>query len=66
MSTLRARKGKMSSLTDALLETARDMTSAGILDKADYDKITSRLDSKDKDRPPAPSALALAGGTSEN
>lgn len=65
MSTLRARKGKTSSLTCALLETGKDMASAGILDKADYDKITLRLDLKNNDCPPAPFAL-VNGGSAEN
>jgi len=40
---------KPSRLAQAMLETAKDMRSAGILDKADYEKITIRhLGVKDK------------------
>ncbi|OGU11556.1 MAG: transcriptional regulator [Geobacteraceae bacterium GWC2_58_44] len=35
-------KAKPSRLTQALLETAKDMEKAGILDKAAYEKITMR------------------------
>jgi len=43
------KKDKPSRLTQALLETAKDMRSTGILDKAEYEKITMRhLGIKDK------------------
>jgi putative transcriptional regulator len=37
-----AKKSKTSRLTKALLETAGDMSKAGLLDKATHDKITMR------------------------
>jgi putative transcriptional regulator len=43
------RKDKPSRLTQALLETAKDMRDAGILEEAAYEKITMRhLDVRDK------------------
>ncbi|MBI5075306.1 MAG: helix-turn-helix domain-containing protein [Nitrospirae bacterium] len=46
---MKTRKDKASRLTQALLETAKDMKDAGILGKAAYEKITLRhLGAKDK------------------
>jgi len=46
---MNTKKDKASRLTQALLETARDMKDAGILGKAAYEKITLRhLGAKDK------------------
>lgn len=43
------RKDKPSRLTQALLETAKDLVDAGVLDNSAYDKITLRhLDAKEK------------------
>ncbi len=39
---MKTRKNKSSRLTQAMLETARDMKDAGILEEAAYEKITMR------------------------
>jgi len=46
---MKTRKNKAGRLTQALLETAKDMKDAGILGEAEYEKITMRhLGRKDK------------------
>jgi putative transcriptional regulator len=49
---MKTKKKKLSRLTEALLETAADMHKSGIMNDANYDKITLRHLGKEK-IPPA-------------